>query len=211
MITDLGNSPVALAVQSLARQANRLNIIVGGGTTRLTGADCSPNGFQWAWDTNALAVGTGTAMTEAGGRSWFFITADYVFGQSLEKDTAAVVARLGGKVVDSVRHPLNTADFASYLLQAQSSGASVIALANGGTDLSNALKQAAEFGIGDGGQRLAGLLVFETDIDAVGLGAAQGFVFATGFYWDLNERTRAFSARFRARHGAPPTMIQAAV
>lgn len=211
MITDLGNSSVALAVQSLARQANRLNIVVGGGTTRLTGADCSPNGFQWAWDTHALAVGTGTAMTEAGGKSWFFITADYAFGQSLEKDTAAVVARLGGKVAGSVRHPLNTADFASYLLQAQSSGASVVALANGGTDFTNALKQAAEFGLGEGGQRLAGLLVFETDIDAIGLKTAQGLVFATGFYWDLNEETRAFSARFRARHGAPPTMIQAGV
>src|SRR3546814_421112 len=177
----------------------------------ITGKACSPTGFHWAYDTHALAAGTGRAMFEEGGDTWFFITADYAFGHSLEEQTASVVKELGGQVMGSVRHPLSTADFSSFLLQAQGSGAKVIGLANAGTDTTNAIKQAAEFGIIQGGQQLAGLLLFISDVHALGLDSAQGLVLTTGFYWDMNDETREWSQRFFEKHGAMHTMVHAGV
>ncbi|HEY9567926.1 MAG TPA: ABC transporter substrate-binding protein [Thalassobaculum sp.] len=211
MIADVPTSSVALAVQEVARERGRVFIDVGGGTADLTGKACSPTGFHWAYDTHALAAGTGRAMFEEGGDTWFFITADYAFGHSLEEQTASVVKELGGQVMGSVRHPLSTADFSSFLLQAQGSGAKVIGLANAGTDTTNAIKQAAEFGIIQGGQQLAGLLLFISDVHALGLDSAQGLVLTTGFYWDMNDETREWSQRFFEKHGAMPTMVHAGV
>lgn len=210
-IFGLGNSAAALAVQELGRERQKFVMVSGAATTRLTGDSCSPTGVHWAYDTHALAHGTGRAIVEQGGDTWFFLTADYAFGHSLESDVSAVVEAAGGQVLGVVRHPLDTTDFASYLLQAQGSGAKIIGLANAGTDTTNAIRQAAEFGIVEAGQNLAGLLLFITDIHALGLEAAQGLILTTGFYWDRNDATREWSQRFYERHGTMPTMIHVGV
>jgi branched-chain amino acid transport system substrate-binding protein len=199
-------------VNEIVREKNRVFLISGAASSALTGDKCSPNTVHWTYDTWSLANGTGKAIVKTGGDSWFFITADYAFGHALEKDTAAVVEANGGKVLGAVRHPLNNADFSSFLLQAQSSGAKVIGLANAGADTTNSIKQAAEFGIVAGGQSLAGLLIFLTDIHALGLPTAQGLIFTESFYWDMNDSTRAFAAKFAERNrGIHPTMIHAGV
>jgi branched-chain amino acid transport system substrate-binding protein len=210
-IADLVTSSTALAVQEVARDKSKVTLISGAATSRLTGDACSPTGFHWAYDTYALAVGTGRAVVRNGGKSWFFLTADYAFGHSLEADVTREVKALGGEVKGSVRHPLNSSDFSSYLLQAQGSGAQVIGLANAGTDTTNSIKQAAEFGITQAGQSLAGLLLFISDVDALGLQTAQNLVLTTGFYWDLDEETRAWSAKYEKKTGRKPTMVQAGV
>jgi branched-chain amino acid transport system substrate-binding protein len=209
MVTELTTSSVALAVQDLAKQQKKIDIVVGAGSSRLTGDACSPYGFHWAYDTHALGVGTGGALTKAGGDSWFFLTADYAFGYSLEGDTAAIVKENGGKVLGAVRHPLNTSDFSSFLLQAQSSKAKVIGLANAGLDTANSIKQAAEFGIVQGGQKLAGLLFTLAEVNGLGLQAAQGLVLTEGYYWDLDDKSRDFGNRFFKRTGRMPNMVQA--
>ena len=211
-ITDVPNSGVALAVSNVTREKNGVFLISGAGDSDLTDKQCSPNNVHWTYDTWALAHGTGGSIARRGGKTWFFVTADYAFGHALERDTGAVVTAAGGKVLGSVRHPLNTADFSSFLLQAQGSKAQVIGLANAGGDTINAVKQAAEFGIVQGGQRLAGLLVFLTDVHALGLQTAQGLTLTTAFYWDLNDKTRAFAKRFAGLDGGKyPTMVQAGV
>jgi branched-chain amino acid transport system substrate-binding protein len=209
MITGLGNSAVALAIQQLTREKNRINLVSGAASTDLTGKSCSPNGVHWTYDTYALAKGTATAVVKNGGDSWYFLTADYAFGHSLEANTSAIVKAAGGKVLGSIRHPLNTSDFSSFLLQAQGSGAKIIGLANAGGDTITSIKQAGEFGIGGGQQSLAGMLVLITDIHALGLRTAQGLLFTEAFYWDLNDETRAWSKRFMERHKNAPTMLQA--
>jgi branched-chain amino acid transport system substrate-binding protein len=212
IIVDVPNSGVALAVNEIVREKNKVFLNSGAGTSDLTGKACSPNTVHWTYDTWALANGTGKAIVQTGGKTWFFIVADYAFGQALERDTSNVVQANGGKVLGSVRHPLSTADFSSYLLQAQSSKAQIIGLANAGTDLTNSIKQAAEFGLVQGGQNLAGLLVFITDVHGIGLQAAQGLIMTEAFYWDLNDGTRAWSKRFAERNGGKyPTMIHAGV
>jgi branched-chain amino acid transport system substrate-binding protein len=213
VIVDNPNSGVALAVHQVVKEKNKVFLATGPGTSDLTGKACTANTIHWPYDTSMLANGTGTALTKAGGDTWFFITADYAFGQALERDTSAAVKKAGGKVIGGVRHPLNTADFSSFLLQAQSSGAKVIGLANAGGDTSNAIKQAAEFGITAGGQKLAGLLLFINDIHAIGLPVAKGLTLTVPFYWDLNDKTRAFAERFskRMKNGAMPNMSQAGV
>lgn len=211
IIVDVPTSSVALAVQEVAKEKNRIFMDSGAGSTALTNDHCSPVGFHWTYDTRALAVGTATALLEQGGDTWFFITADYEFGHSLEENTAAVVLAGGGQVLGKVRHPLSTADFSAYLLQAQASGAKVIGLANAGSDTTNAIKQASEFGITQGGQQLAALLLFITDVHALGLPVAQGLVLTTGFSWNQNDTARAWADRFNERHGAMPTMVQAGV
>lgn len=211
-IVDVPNSGVALAVSNVTREKNGVFLISGAADSDLTDRQCSPNTVHWTYDTWALAHGTGGAIVRQGGKTWFFITADYAFGHALERDTSAVVEAAGGKVLGAVRHPLNTADFSSYLLQAQELKAQVVGLANAGGDTINAVKQAAEFGIVKRGQRLAGLLVFLTDVHALGLQAAQGLTLTTAFYWDLNDKTRAFAKRFAARDGGRyPTMVHAGV
>ncbi|HEY3681189.1 MAG TPA: ABC transporter substrate-binding protein [Bradyrhizobium sp.] len=209
MITELTTSSVALAVQQLSKEKKKIDIVVGAATSRLTGDACTPYGFHWAFDTHALAVGTGGALVKAGGDSWFFLTADYAFGYSLEKDTTDIVTANGGKVLGSVRVPLNSSDFSSFLLQAQSSKAKVIGLANAGLDTTNSIKQAAEFGIVKSGQKLAGLLVTLAEVHGLGLDAAQGLVLTEGFYWDRDGKSRAFGERFFKRTGAMPSMIHA--
>ncbi|MHC2338375.1 ABC transporter substrate-binding protein [Bradyrhizobium sp. USDA 4454] len=209
MITELTTSSVALAVQELSKEKKKIDIVVGAATSRITGDACSPYGFHWAYDTRALAVGTGGALTEAGGDSWFFLTADYAFGYALEKDTSDIVTSKGGKVVGSVRVPLNSSDFSSFLLQAQSSKAKIIGLANAGLDTTNSIKQAAEFGIVRGGQKLAGLLMTLSEVHGLGLEAAQGLVLTEGFYWDHDDASRAFGERFIKRTGHMPSMIHA--
>ena len=209
MITELTTSSVALAVHELSGTKKKIDIVVGAATGRLTGDACQPYGFHWAYDTHALAIGTGGALTEAGGDSWFFLTADYAFGYALEEDTSAIVKSKGGKVLGSVRHPLNTSDFSSFLLQAQSSKAKIIGLANAGLDTANSIKQAAEFGIAAGGQKLAGLLLTLAEVHGLGLEAAQGLVLTEAFYWDRNDQSREFSERFFKRTGRMPNMIQA--
>jgi branched-chain amino acid transport system substrate-binding protein len=209
-VLDVGTSSVALAVNEVVREKNKVHLNTGAATSDLTGKACSPNTVHWVYDTWALANGTGKAVLKAGGDSWFFLTADYAFGHVLERDVSNVVKASGGKVLGSVRHPLNTADFSSFLLQAQGSKAKIIGLANAGGDTTNAIKQAAEFGIVKGGQKLAGLLVFITDIHALGLRNAQGLQFTEAFYWDLNDQTRAWSKRFAQKHnGKMPTSVQA--
>ncbi|WP_114394799.1 ABC transporter substrate-binding protein [Oleisolibacter albus] len=210
MIGELTTSSVALAVQELAKERGKVDIVVGAATSRLTGDACSPTGFHWAYDTYSLSRGTGGAVVQSGGKTWYFLTADYAFGHQLEKDTGEFVKAAGGKVVGSVRHPLNTADFSSFLLQAQSSGAQVIGLANAGTDTTNAIKQAAEFGITQGGQKLAGLLFTLTDAHALGLPTAQGLTLTEGFYWDRTDESRAWSQRYFEKMQRMPNMIQAA-
>ncbi len=212
VILDVPTSSVALAVNGLAREKNKILINSGGGTSDLTGSQCSPNTVHWTYDTWALANGTGSAMVKRGGNTWFFVTADYAFGHALERDTSALVTKAGGKIIGTVRHPFPGQDFASFLLQAQSSGAKVIGLANAGGDFTNTMKQAAEFGIVQGGQSLAGLLVFITDVHALGLQVSQGLVMTEAFYWDQNDQTRAWSKRFAERHGGKmPTMVHAGV
>ncbi|MET0220328.1 MAG: ABC transporter substrate-binding protein [Tardiphaga sp.] len=213
VIVDVPNSGVALAVNNVVKEKNGVFLNSGAGTSDLTNAQCSPNTVHWTYDTYNLAYGTGTALTKAGGDSWFFLTADYAFGAALERDTTNAVKAAGGKVAGSVKHPLNSSDFSSFLLQAQSSKAKVIGLANAGGDTSNAIKQAHEFGITSGGQKMAALLLFITDVKAIGLDLAQGLNFTETFYWDANDDTRAFSKKFAARmkNGAPPSMVQAGV
>ena len=213
VIVDVPNSGVALAVNNVIKEKNGVYINSGAATSDLTNAQCSPNTVHWTYDTYMLAHSTGQALVKAGGDTWFFLTADYAFGAALERDTTAVVLANGGKVLGGVKHPLNTADFSSFLLQAQSSKAKIIGLANAGGDTTNSIKQAAEFGIVKGGQKLAALLLFITDVKAIGLETAQGLNFTETFYWDMNDQTRAFSKKFAARmkNGAPPTMVQAGV
>jgi branched-chain amino acid transport system substrate-binding protein len=211
-IVDVPNSGVALAVNQITRDKGKAFLAVGPGTSDLTGKACSPNTVHWSYDTWMLANGTGTAITKQGGDTWFFIAADYAFGAALERDTTAAVLRNGGKVIGGVKVPLNTQDFSSFLLQAQASKAKIIGLANAGGDTTNSIKQAAEFGIVKGGQKLAGLLVFITDVHALGLQTAQGLTFTTTFYWDMNDQTRAFAKRFAAvDKGIYPTMVHAGV
>ncbi len=213
VIVDVPNSGVALAVKNVIKEKNGVYINSGAATSDLTNAQCSPNTVHWTYDTYMLAHTTGQALVKAGGDSWFFLTADYAFGAALERDTTAVILANGGNVVGGVKHPLNTSDFSSFLLQAQSSKAKIIGLANAGGDTTNSIKQAAEFGIVKGGQKLAALLLFITDVKAIGLETAQGLNFTETFYWDMNDQTRAFSKKFAARmkNGAPPTMVQAGV
>ena len=211
VILDVPTSSAALAVNEVLRDSNALMLNSGAATSDLTGEACSPNTVHWTYDTWALANGTGSAMVQQGGESWFFLTADYAFGHALERDTAAVVEANGGEVVGTVRHPFPGQDFSSFLLQAQSSGAQVIGLANAGGDTVNTIKQAAEFGITQAGQSLAGLLIFLTDVHALGLEAAQGLVLTESFYWDLDDETRAWSERFMEAKGDMPTMVQAGV
>jgi branched-chain amino acid transport system substrate-binding protein len=211
-IFDVPNSGVALALNQITRDKGRALIISGAATADLTGKACSPNTVHWTYDTWMLANGTGNAIVKTGGDSWFFLTADYAFGHALERDTEAVVLKAGGKVLGKVRHPLNTQDFSSFLLQAQASKAKIIGLANAGGDTTNAIKQAAEFGIVKRGQNLAGLLVFLTDVHGLGLNNAQGLILTETFYWDYNDETRAFAKRFAAANrGIHPTMIHAGV
>src|SRR5881296_2495804 len=212
VIVDVPTSSVALAINQITRDKGKAFLVSGAATADLTGKACSPNTVHWTYDTWALANGTGNAVVKTGGDTWFFITADYAFGHALERDVEAVVLKNGGKVLGKVRHPLNTQDFSSFLLQAQASKAKVIGLANAGGDTTNAIKQGAEFGIAKGGQIFAGLLVFLTDVHALGLEKAQGLTFTETFYWDLNEKTRAFAKRFAERNrGIHPTMIHAGV
>lgn len=211
VILDVPTSSAALAVNEVTREMNKVFLNSGAATSDLTGSACSPNTVHWTYDTWQLANGTGKAVVENGGKSWFFLTADYAFGHALERDTAAVVKANGGEVVGSVAHPFPATDFSSFLLQAQGSGADVIGLANAGADTTNAIKQAAEFGIVQAGQSLAGLLIFSTDVMSLGLETAQGLVLTSSFYWDLNDETREWSARFEERDGDKPTMVQAGV
>jgi len=210
-IFDVPNSGVALAVSGITKEKNRVFIDSGAATSDLTGSKCSPNTIHWTYDTWELAHGTGAATVKSGGDTWFFVQADYAFGEALQRDTSAVVIAEGGKVLGTVKAPLNTQDFSSYLLQAQSSGAKVVGLANAGGDTINSIKQAAEFGIVQGGQKLAGMLVFLTDIHSLGLKTAQGLVLTAPFYWDLNDGTRKWSDRFFKETNKRPTMIHAGV
>ncbi len=212
MILDVPTSSVALAVAQVVKEKNSVMVNSTGGSSDLTGKACTPNTVHWTYDTWMLAHGTGSAVVKSGGDSWFFLTADYAFGHALERDTAAVVTASGGKVLGSVKVPLGTQDFSSFLLQAQSSKAKVVGLANAGADTINSIKQAAEFGIVKGGQKMAGLLVFLSDIHGLGLQTAQGLQLTETFYWDMNDATRAWSKRFGALHGGKmPTMVQAGV
>ena len=208
-IMELTTSSVALAVQAIAKEKKKIDIVTGAATTELTGKQCSPYGFHWAYDTHALAVGTGGALVKQGGDSWFFLTADYAFGYSLEQQTADFVKANGGTIVGSVRHPLASNDFSSFLLQAQSSGAKVVGLANAGADTQNAIKQAAEFGITQGGQRLAALLFTLAEVHGIGLEAAQGLTLTEGFYWNRDEESQKFGKRFFERTGKMPNMVHA--
>ena len=211
-IVDVPNSAVALAVNEIVRQKNKVFLISGAAASNLTGDKCSPNTVHWTYDTWALANGTGNAIVKTGGKTWFFLTADYAFGHALERDTAAVVEKNGGKVLGKVRHPFPATDFSSFLLQAQSSKAQIIGLANAGADTTNAIKQAAEFGIVKGGQSLAALLIFISDVKALGLQTAQGLVFTEAWYWDMNDANRDFAKRFAPRNkGIYPSMIHAGV
>src|SRR3954454_11929425 len=206
-IMELTTSSVALAVQGLSKEKKKIDIVTGAATTSLTGKQCSPYGFHWAYDTRSLAVGTGGALVEQGGKKWFFLTADYAFGYSLEEETSKYVKSKGGTVVGAVRHPLSANDFSSFLLQAQSSGANIIGLANAGLDTANSIKGAAEFGIVQGGQRLAALLFTLAEVHGLGLKAAQGLVLTEGYYWDLDDQSRGFAKRFMERTGRMPNMI----
>jgi len=212
VIVDTPNSGVALAVNQITRDKKKAFINSGAASSDLTGKACSPNTVHWTYDTWMLANGTGSAIVKTGGDSWYFITADYAFGHALERDTMEVVKKNGGKVLGAVRAPINTQDFSSFLLQAQGSKAKIIGLANAGGDTINSIKQAAEFGIVKGGQSLAGLLVFLSDVHGLGLQTAQGLIFTETFYWDLNDGTRAFAKRMAAaNNGKYPTMVQAGV
>jgi branched-chain amino acid transport system substrate-binding protein len=212
VIVDVPNSGVALAVNEVAREKGKAFLVSGAASSDLTGSKCSPTTIHWTYDTWMLANGTGKALVKTGGDTWFFLTADYAFGHALERDTTAVVLANGGKVLGSVSHPLNTSDFSSYLLQAQASKAKIIGLANAGGDTINAIKQGAEFGLAAGGQQFAGLLVFITDVNSLGLKIAQGLVLTSTWYWDMNDANRAFTKRWQAeRPGKFPSMVQAGV
>jgi ABC-type branched-chain amino acid transport systems, periplasmic component len=211
VVADVPNSAAALAVQGITRDKKRLFLMSGPGSTDLTGKECSPYGFLWTWDNHAVASSTARALVEQGKKSWFFITADYAFGHSLETEAANTVKQLGGTIKGGVRHPLGASDFSSFLLQAQASGAEVVAFANAGGDTINAVKQAAEFGIPQGGQTLAGLLLNINDVHALGLETSQGLMLANSFYWDMNDETRAWSKKFEERTGRKPSMNQAGV
>ena len=211
VIVDVPNSSIALAVQRLAKEAHRLVLISGAGTTQLTNEQCSPYGFHWTYDTYGMAHGTASAVVKDGKKNWFILASDYAFGHSLQKDTTEVVEAGGGKVVGAIRHPLNLMDFASYLLQAQASGAEVIGIANAGNDTINAIKQAGEFGITQAGQNLAAMILMINDVHSLGLETAQGTYLTTASYWDLNDEARAWSERFKERVGAMPSMLQAGV
>ena len=212
-IADITNSAAALAVQKLVGEKGGIAMHSGPATTRLTDEDCTPNGFHWMFDTYSSASGAAAALTKAGSKDWFFVTVDYAFGHSLEKDASEMVVANGGKVLGSVRHPLNASDFSSFILQAQNSKAQVIGLANGAQDTVNAIKAAREFGLGTGkGPNVASLLMFLTDVHALGLKQAEGLMFSEGFYWDMDDKTRAFASRFEKLHkGYKPTMVQAGV
>ena len=212
VIVDVPTSSVALAVNEITKEKKKVFLVSGAASSDLTGKACSPNTVHWTYDTWMLANGTGGAIVKTGGDTWYFLTADYAFGLALERDTEAVVLKSGGKVLGKVRHPLNAQDFSSFLLQAQASKAKVIGLANAGGDTTNAIKQAAEFGIVKGGQSLAGLLVFLSDIHALGLPTAQGLIVTNTFYWDTNDQTRAWAKRFAGLNGGKyPTMVHAGV
>jgi branched-chain amino acid transport system substrate-binding protein len=212
VVVDVPTSSVALAVNQIAKEKNKVFLVSGAAASDLTGPQCSPNTVHWTYDTWALANGTGNAIVKTGGDSWFFLTADYAFGHALERDTAAVVEKNGGKVLGRVRHPFPGTDFSSFLLQAQTSKAKVIGLANAGADTTNAIKQAAEFGIVQGGQNLAGLLVFLTDVHGLGLKTAQGLIFTEAWYWDMNDANREFAKKFAAENrGVHPSMVHAGV
>ncbi|MGE0751777.1 MAG: ABC transporter substrate-binding protein [Variibacter sp.] len=212
VIVDVPTSSVALAINQITREKNKVFLASGPATSDLTGPQCSPNLVHWTYDTWALANGTGKAIVKTGGDTWFFLTADYAFGHALERDTAAVVEKNGGKVIGKVRTPFPGTDFSSFLLQAQASKAKIIGLANAGGDTINSIKQAAEFGIVQGGQNLAGLLVFITDVHSLGLKTAQGLIFTGAFYWDRDDASRAFAKRFAPQYkGNMPTMVQAGV
>jgi branched-chain amino acid transport system substrate-binding protein len=212
VIVDTPTSSVALAVNQITREKNKVFLNSGAAASELTGSACSPNFVHWTYDTWALAHGTGGAIVKQGGKNWYFLTADYAFGHALERDTAAVVEKMGGKVLGKVRHPFPAQDFSSFLLQAQASKAQVIGLANAGADTINSIKQASEFGIVQGGQNLAGLLVFITDVHALGLKTAQGLIFTEAWYWDTSDANRAFAKEFAAANkGNHPSMVQAGV
>ena len=208
-IMELTTSSVALAVQGISKEKKKIDLVTGAATVELTGKQCSPYGFHWAYDTHALAVGTGGALVSQGGKSWYFLTADYAFGYSLEEQTSEFVKAKGGEIKGAVRHPLATNDYSSFLLQAQSSGAQVIGLANAGLDTANAIKQAAEFGIVASGQRLAALLFTLSEVHGLGLEAAQGLTLTESFYWDRDDQSREFGKRFFERTGRMPNMIHA--
>lgn len=211
-ILDVPNSAVALGVAGIARQKNKVVIVSGGGTSDLTGKDCSPNTVHWTYDTWAQANTVGNAVTKSGANTWYFITVDYAFGHALERDATEAIKAAGGKILGTVKHPLGTADLSSFLLQAQSSGAKVIGLGSAGADTINAVKQAAEFGIAKGGQKLVAMLMVLNDISALGLDTAQGLLLSEAFYWDLNDKTRAFAKRFAAANGGRyPNMVHAGV
>ncbi|MBX9647058.1 MAG: ABC transporter substrate-binding protein [Xanthobacteraceae bacterium] len=213
VLMDVLNSGVALAVNNVVKEKNSVMINSGAASSDLTNAQCTPNTVHWTYDTYMLAHSTGAALVKAGGDTWYFLTADYAFGAALERDTTAVVLASGGKVIGGVKHPLNSSDFSSFLLQAQASKAKIIGMANAGGDTTNTIKQAAEFGIVAGGQKLAGLLLFISDVHSLGLNVAQGLNLSATFYWDMNDQTRAFSKRFsdRMKTKAMPTMVQAGV
>ena len=212
VIVDVPTSSVALAVNEIVKEKNKVFLVSGAASSDLTGSRCTPNTVHWTYDTWALANGTGNAIVKTGGDTWFFLTADYAFGHALERDTSAVVIKNGGKVVGQVRHPFPGQDFSSFLLQAQASKAKIIGLANAGADTTNAIKQAAEFGITQKGQNLAGLLVFLTDVHGLGLKTAQGLIFTEAWYWDMNDANRAFAKRFAAANrGVHPSMVHAGV
>ena len=214
MIVDVPNSGVALAVSQVTNQKNKVFLVSGAAASDLTGPKCNANTIHWTYDTWMLANGTGKAIVKTGGDTWFFLTSDYAFGHALERDTMAAVEKAGGKVIGKVRHPLNTNDFSSFLLQAQSSKAKIIGLANAGGDTINAIKQGAEFGIVKGGQKFAGLLVFASDVNALGLQTAQGLTLTETWYWDMNDANRTWTKRWQAERNAPgkfPTMVQAGV
>ena len=212
VVVDVPTSSVALAVNTITKDKNKVFLVSGAATADLTGKACTPNTIHWTYDTWSLANGTANAIVKTGGDTWFFLTADYAFGHALERDTTAVVEKAGGKVVGKVRHPFPGQDFSSFLLQAQQSKAKIIGLANAGGDTINSIKQAGEFGIVEGGQNLAGLLVFITDVHALGLKTAQGLIFTESWYWDLNDANRAFANEFAAANkGNRPTMVQAGV
>ncbi len=210
-IADVPTSSVALAVQQITKEKKRVFLMSGPASSDLTGKACSPYGFAFTYDTYMLAIGTGRALAKAGGDTWFFLTSDYAFGHALERDAGDAAKAAGAKILGAVRHPLNTSDFSSFLLQAQASKAKIIGLANAGGDTINSIKQAAEFGIVAGGQRLAGLLVFITDVHALGLKTAQGLVVTASFYWDQNDETRKFAKRYFDKMGKQPSMVQAGV
>jgi branched-chain amino acid transport system substrate-binding protein len=211
VFAELVTTSVAMAVFEIAKQQNKVVLVSGAASSPLTGDACIPSGIHWTYNTRALAVGTGSAVVREGGDSWYFLTADYAFGESLQRDVSAVVEAEGGTVLGSIKHPFPSSDFSSFVLQAQASGAKVVGLANAGADTVNAIKAANEFGLVAGGQTMAALLAFITDIHALGLETAQGIQLTTGFYWDLNDETRAWSQRYNERTGNMPSMVQAGV